>query len=81
MATATAAAAVAEQLKPLCDLYKWWLIGPAPALVTKVAGKSRWQLLLHGPEGSPLPLPSDSELWENLPKEVALSVDPDPLQL
>ena len=50
-------------------------------MVPKVAGKSRWQLLLHGPEGSPLPLPPGQALWEGIPAGVALSVDPDPLQL
>ena len=80
-ATATAASLVAEQLRPLCTEAGWWLLGPAPAPVARVAGRSRWQLLLHGPAGSALPLPSGSTLWESLPADVALAVDPDPLQL
>ena len=79
--TATAAAAVAEQIKPICSANGWLLVGPAPALIARVAGKSRWQLLLHGPEGSALPLPQGSELWAGLPQGVSLSVDPDPLRL
>ena len=79
--TATAAAALAEQLKPLCKAQGWSLLGPAPALIARVAGKSRWQLLLHGPEASALPLPAVGALWEHLPKGVSLSVDPDPLNL
>ena len=78
--TATAATALAEQIRPSCDRHSWNVVGPAPSMVGRVAGRSRWQLLLHGPEGSPLPLPKGSVLWESLPKEVSLSVDPDPLQ-
>ncbi len=79
--TATAAAGLAEQIRPICDSKGWWLVGPAPALIAKVSGKSRWQLLLHGPEGSSLPLPQGRELWSCLPRGVSLAVDPDPLQL
>ena len=56
--------------------------GPVSAfLVARVAGRSRWQLLLHGPVGSPLPLPPGQTLWDELPRGVALAVDPDPLEL
>ena len=79
--TATAATLLAEQVRPLCDAQNWWLIGPAPAPVARVAGRSRWQLLLHGPAGSALPLPSGQDLWKSLPSGVALAVDPDPLEL
>ena len=79
--TATAAAVLAEQLRPGCMDTGWQLIGPAPAPVARVSGRSRWQLLLHGPQASDLPLPPGSTLWEGLPSGVALAVDPDPLQL
>ena len=79
--TATAAAVLAEQLRPGCADAGWQLIGPAPAPVARVAGRSRWQLLMHGPQASALPLPSGSFLWDGLPSGVALAVDPDPLQL
>jgi len=80
-ATATAASVLAERLRPLCDRSSWQLLGPAPAPVARVAGRSRWQLLLHGPAGTDLPLPPGTDLWDGLPRDVALAVDPDPLQL
>ncbi len=79
--TATAAAVVAELIRPLCQQQNWWLVGPAPAPVARVADRSRWQLLLHGPVGSSLPLPSGQQLWQQLPRGVTLAVDPDPLEL
>ena len=79
--TATAATLLAEQVRPLCDAQNWWLLGPAPAPVARVAGRSRWQLLLHGPAGSALPLPPGQDLWKSLPSGVTLAVDPDPLEL
>jgi primosomal protein N' (replication factor Y) len=70
------------------------VIGPAPAPVARVAGRSRWQLLLHGsgpgadaaadgaPEGdAALPLPPESDLRRALPPGVSLTIDPDPLEL
>ncbi len=80
-ATASAASILSEQIKPFCESGGWKLIGPAPAMVAKVAGRSRWQILLHGPESSPLPLPRGSKLWSGLPRGVTLAVDPDPIQL
>jgi primosomal protein N' (replication factor Y) len=79
--TATAAAALAEQIRSQVEAAGWLLIGPAPAPVARVAGKSRWQLLLHGPAGKPLPLPTESLLREALPAGVGLAIDPDPLSL
>jgi len=49
--------------------------------VARVAGRSRWQVLLHGPPGSPLPLPPEQELRALLPQKVSLAIDPDPLNL
>ena len=81
-ATATAAASLAERIRPQVAAAGWWLIGPAPAPVARVAGRSRWQLLLHGPaaDGS-LPLPPEAELRRGLPQQVGLAIDPDPLML
>jgi primosomal protein N' (replication factor Y) len=80
-ATATAAAALATLLQPAVTAAGWCLIGPAPAPVARVAGRSRWQLLLHGPAGTPLPLPPAASLREALPGGVSLTIDPDPLEL
>ncbi len=79
--TATAAAALAERIKPLCITQGWSVLGPAPSLIARIAGRSRWQLLLHGPEGSTLPFAEGFDLWSGIPRGVNLSVDPDPLQL
>ena len=79
--TATAAASLAESIRSTADQMGWMIIGPAPAPVARVAGNSRWQLLLHGPAGSDLPLPIESQLRQHLPKDVSLAIDPDPLEL
>ncbi|MEB3308156.1 MAG: primosomal protein N' [Cyanobacteriota bacterium] len=79
--TATAATALAERLRPLVAAAGWVQIGPAPAPISRVAGRSRWQLLLHGPATQPLPLPSEAVLREGLPSGVGLAIDPDPLEL
>jgi primosomal protein N' (replication factor Y) len=80
-ATATAAAALAARLQPQVTAAGWCLIGPAPAPVARVAGRSRWQLLLHGPAATPIPLPQEAELRACLPASVGLAIDPDPLAL
>jgi primosomal protein N' (replication factor Y) len=79
--TATAAALLAEHLRPACQAQGWLIIGPAPAPVARVAGRSRWQLLLHGPASGQLPVPMESELRALLPRDVSLAIDPDPLEL
>jgi primosomal protein N' (replication factor Y) len=80
-ATATAATTLAEQIRPQVQAASWMLIGPAPAPVSRVAGRSRWQLLLHGPGGSELPLPPESILRQGLAAKVSLAIDPDPQEL
>ena len=79
--TATAAAALAERIRSEAFAQGWHLIGPAPAPVARVAGQSRWQLLLHGPAATPVPLPPEAELRRLLPRDVSLAIDPDPLEL
>ena len=79
--TATAAASLAERIRGPAEREGWLIIGPAPAPVARVAGNSRWQVLLHGPAASPLPLPMETELRPLLPRDVSLAIDPDPLEL
>jgi len=79
--TATTATALVEMIRPRLEQEGWMAIGPAPAPVARVAGRSRWQVLLHGPAGSPLPLPPEQELRALLPQKVSLAIDPDPLNL
>ncbi len=80
-ATATAAASLAEQLRGPLQAAGWQLVGPAPAPVARVAGRYRWQLLLHGPADSALPLPPEADLRAALGQQVNLSIDPDPQEL
>ncbi|WP_413682790.1 primosomal protein N' [Prochlorococcus sp. MIT 1011] len=72
---------VSSKIRNICSAKDWKVVGPAPSLVERVAGKSRWQLLVYGPESSQIPIPNGPELWNDLPKGVSLSIDPDPLQL
>ena len=79
-ATANAAAMLAERLAPQLQGSGWHLVGPAPAPVARVANRSRWQVLLHGPEGA-LPFQPEDDLRAALPRGVSLTIDPDPLNL
>ena len=79
--TASTATTIAEAIGPQLQAAGWLVIGPAPAARSKVAGLSRWQLLLQGPADSDLPLPAEAELRKLLPRGVHLAIDPDPLEL
>jgi len=59
----------------------WKIIGPAPSLITKIGNKFRWQILIHGPEESHIPLPDKSNLLKLIPKDVFLTIDLDPTEL
>ena len=68
--TESVATKVAKYLINFCEKKNWKLIGPAPSLISKVGKKFRWQILIHGPEGTKIPLPDRSILWKLIPKNV-----------
>ena len=80
-ATENTAAKLAKYLTGFCKDNNWTIIGPAPSLISKVGNKFRWQILMHGPEKSKLPLPDRFKLWEIIPKNVFLSIDQNPVEL
>ncbi|MBO8231554.1 primosomal protein N' [Prochlorococcus marinus str. MU1402] len=72
---------LANYLLKFCEQNNWKLIGPAPSLISKVGKKFRWQILIHGPENSKIPLPDRSLLWKLIPKNVFLTIDVNPAEL
>jgi primosomal protein N' (replication factor Y) len=72
---------LAKYLHDFCEKKNWKLIGPAPSLIAKVGKKFRWQILIHGPEGTEIPLPDRSILWKLIPKNVFLTIDVNPAEL
>jgi len=79
--TELSAIKVAKYLHNFCKENNWKLIGPAPSLIAKIGRKFRWQILIHGPEGSNIPLPDRSLLWKLIPKNVFLTIDVNPAEL
>ncbi len=79
--TESIAIKLAKYLLNFCEKQNWKLIGPAPSLIAKVGKKFRWQILIHGPEGTKIPLPDRSILWKLIPKNVFLTIDVNPTEL
>ncbi len=79
--TESIAIKLAKYLLNFCEKKNWKLIGPAPSLIAKVGKKFRWQILIHGPEGTNIPLPDRSILWKLIPKNVFLTIDVNPAEL
>ncbi len=79
--TESIAIKLAKFILNFCEKKNWKLIGPAPSLIAKVGKKFRWQILIHGPEGSKIPLPNRSILWKLIPKNVFLTIDVNPVEL
>ncbi len=79
--TESIARKLAKYLINFCEKKNWKLIGPAPSLIAKVGKKFRWQLLIYGPEGTKIPLPDRSLIWEFIPKNVFLTIDVNPAEL
>ena len=72
---------MAKFLLNFCEKKNWKLIGPAPSLIAKLGKKFRWQILIHGPEDSSIPLPDKSLLSKLIPKNVFLTIDVNPAEL
>ncbi len=79
--TETISKKLAKYLLNFFEKQNWKLIGPAPSLIAKVGKKFRWQILIHGPEGTKIPLPDRSTLWKLIPKNVFLTIDVNPTEL
>ena len=72
---------LANYLLTFCKKKDWKLIGPAPGLIAKIGKKYRWQILIYGPEDSNPPLPEILLLFKQIPKNVHLSIDINPVEL
>ena len=72
---------IADYLKPFCRQKKWELIGPSPSLISKIGKKFRWQILIYGPDNTQIPIPVDKNLWELIPANVFLLIDPNPVEI
>ncbi len=79
--TESIAMKLAKYLLNFCEKKNWKLIGPAPSLIAKIGKKFRWQILIHGPEGTNIPLPDRTILWKLIPKNVFLTIDVNPAEL
>ena len=55
---------LAKYLETLLEEEKWKVVGPAPSLIAKVGKRFRWQILIHGPEKSSIPLPERALIWK-----------------
>jgi primosomal protein N' (replication factor Y) len=56
------------------------LLGPAPAPIARIKGKTRWQLVLKGPSHAALARPLDAieRALEDVPSSVRVIIDVDP---
>jgi primosomal protein N' (replication factor Y) len=56
------------------------LLGPAPAPIARIKGKTRWQLVLKGPTHAALagPLDAIEQALADLPSSVRVAIDVDP---
>ncbi len=72
---------LAKYLMSLCKETHWKVIGPAPALISKVGKKFKWQILMYGPEDSKTPMLERIFSWDLIPKKVFLSIDVNPVEL
>lgn len=60
------------------------LLGPAPATISRIRGKYRWQILLKGPHGLRISQVTRRVLkvfYEDLPETITVRVDIDPVSI
>ncbi len=72
------AAAMAKKLPPASRGVR--LLGPAPAPISRIKGKTRWQLVVKGPSHADLagPLDEVERLLPDVPRGVSVVIDVDP---
>ncbi len=58
---------------------RYQVLGPAPAVVTRVANRYRWQIMLKYPLGSPMQLLDLAIIYDQLADKVSMSIDVEPL--
>jgi len=80
--TRTKATELAKRLARKLPPPSWGvrLLGPAPAPIRKLKGKTRWQMLLKGPSHASLagPLSGVEAFLDELPASVKVAIDVDP---
>ena len=72
---------LASFIMPFCIQKNWEIIGPSPSMVSKIGNKYRWQILIHGPENTDIPIPDREKLWKLIPKNIFLIIDINPVEI
>ena len=72
---------LASFIKPFCIPKNWEIIGPSPSIVSKIGKKYRWQILIHGPDNSAIPIPEREKLWNLIPQNIFLIIDINPVEI
>ncbi len=72
---------LAEYLIPFCKEKNWYLIGPAPSLISKIGKKFRWQILIYGPVNSKTPLEDAHQIFDLIPRNIYLTIDTSPVEI
>ncbi len=68
-------------IMPFCVQKNWEMIGPSPSMVSKIGNKYRWQILIHGPENTDIPMPDREKLWKLIPQNIFLIIDINPVEI
>ena len=50
-------------------------------MVSKIGNKYRWQILIHGPENTDIPIPDREKLWKLIPQNIFLIIDINPVEI